>query len=257
MATGCAIEAVLFDLGETLLEFGAFDKRRLLNEALERSYRFLQSLRQPVGDFARYRRLHIWGLRWFLLRSWLFGRDFNSLELLKRYGQARGFNLTEPQWLELNWVWYEGLAQIGKSQPDPPAALERLSREGFKLGLLSNTFIHASSLERHLEREGLLRYLPVRMYSYEFSCRKPCRQIFLQAAQRLGVRPERVLYVGDLVVNDALGARRAGMQAALKTTDKNKRWRLPADVPRFERISQLADWVARQKEHYSKGTAGR
>lgn len=245
MAAKRAIEAVLFDLGETLLEFGAFDKRRLLNEAIERSYRFLQSLRQPVGDFRQYRRLHVWGLRWFLLCSWLFGRDFNSLELLERYGRRKGFKLTEQQWRDLNWVWYEGLAAIGKAQPDTTPALAQLRQMGLKLGLLSNTFIHSSSLERHLQREGLLDYLPVRMYSYEFSCRKPCRKIFLEAATRLGVEPAAVLYVGDLVVNDVFGALRAGLQAALKITSKNKNVRLPADVWRIEKIGQLPELIGR------------
>ena len=87
------IEAVIFDLGETLLNFGRVDRTVLFEEALRCSYDYLKELSQPVGSFRMYRFFHKWGIRWHLLRSWITGDDFDSLELLKGYGRKRNFNL--------------------------------------------------------------------------------------------------------------------------------------------------------------------
>ena len=111
------IEAVVFDLGETLLNFGRLDKATLFDKALRASYSYLEELSQPVGSFRMYRLVHIWGVRWNLLKSWGTGDDFDSLELLKSYGRRRDFHLSESQWEELNWKWYEGLSELGQVEP--------------------------------------------------------------------------------------------------------------------------------------------
>lgn len=90
--SGRRIEAVLFDLGDTLLHFGKLSKGQLVEEAIRRSYAYLQEHRQPVGSFRTYRLLHLWGIRWHLLRSWLTRCDFNSLELLETYGVKNGID---------------------------------------------------------------------------------------------------------------------------------------------------------------------
>jgi 2-haloacid dehalogenase/putative hydrolase of the HAD superfamily len=43
---------------------------------------------------------------------------------------------------------------------------------------------------------------------------KPAPQIFLHALDRLGCRPEEVLYVGDTPEDDIVGAKGVGMRAA-------------------------------------------
>ena len=87
---------------------------------------------------------------------------------------------------------------------------------GLKLGLLSNTFVPASCLDRHLAQLGLLEFLPIRLYSYQYPFRKPDPRIFRLAAERLGERAEQILYVGDRIDWDILPALKAGMHVALK-----------------------------------------
>ncbi len=233
------IEAILFDLGDTLLHFGKLSKGRLLDEAMRRSYAYLQEHNQPVGSFRVYRLLHLWGIRWHLLRSWLTGNDFNSLELLKTYGAKNGLDLAPEQWEELNWRWYEKLAEAGAVEPGTQEALDRLTRMGLKLGVLSNTFIHKCSLERHLEQEGLLQYFPVRLYSYEFPWRKPNVRIFQEAAARIEVEPQHIMFVGDLIDKDITGALAAGMTAVLKCGHANIGKPLPQGAFRIDKIAEL------------------
>ncbi|OQY07385.1 MAG: hypothetical protein B6I25_02015 [Planctomycetales bacterium 4572_13] len=237
------IEAVIFDLGETLLNFGRLDKDAFFDKALLDSYDYLKELLQPVGSYRAYRFFHKWGIRWHLLRSWMSGNDFDSLELLKGYGQKRGFHLDESQWEELHWRWYQGLSEVAQIEPGTANALHQLSGMGLKIGLLSNTFVHKSCLERHLESEGLLRYLPDRFYSYDFDYRKPDVRIFQEVADKMGVAAERTIYVGDRVDNDVEGSLAAGMLPVLKKAYTNEKTKTPASVQKITTIAELPELI--------------
>lgn len=233
------IEAVLFDLGETLLKFGRLDRDRLFSEAVQHSYRYLTELGQPVGSLKAYRLFYLWGIRWHVFKSWVSGKDFNSLQLLKEYGRKRGFTLSDAQWEELNWQWYLGLADVSRVGEGTQEALQNLQQKGLKLGMLSNTFIHKSSLERHLQQQGLLDYLPVRLYTYEYPWRKPDERIFREAARIIGAACENIIYVGDRIDNDVVGAQKIGMLPVLIRAYTNEGKQIPSDVAFIDSITDL------------------
>ena len=245
MTTQRTIEAVLFDLGETLLTFGKLDISRLSAEAVRRSYEYLKECNQPVGSFWAYRLSHLWGIKYHVLKSALTGNDFDSLEILKHYGTRKGFNLTEDQWIELNWKWYEVLYEIAAVEPDVAETLTKLSDMGLKVGLLSNTFIHKSSLERHMAQAGFLDCLSPRLYTYQYPWRKPDARIFRAGAEKIGVACENIIYVGDRIDNDVEGATNVGMLPVMKTAYTNKGKTPPAGTPVIETISELPDLIGK------------
>lgn len=233
------IKAVIFDLGETLLTFGRLDRSTLFNKAAERSYRYLKEHAQPVGSYWSYRLVHVWGVRLNLLKSWITGNDFNSLELLKAYGQRHGFNLSDEQWQELNWQWYEDLSKVAHIEPDAADALWKLRQMGLKVALLSNTFVHKSSLERHLAQAGMLEVFQMKMYSYDYDFRKPDVRIFTEAARQLNIDPKEVVYVGDRLDYDVKGSAAAGMLPVLKIAYTNKDKTIPDDITQINTIAEL------------------
>lgn len=237
------IEAVLFDLGETLVNFGKIDSGRLFKEAGRRSYTFLKKLNQPVGRFRQYFWRNMWGLYVRYYISMVTGRDFDSLALLEKYGRRRGFNLSREQWQELNWLWYEPLRKRARTEPDLAGTLTKLTEAGLKLGIVSNTFVNAGALDRHLTEEGLIGFFDTRVYSCEFSFRKPDKRIFLEAARQVGVQPANIMYVGDRINKDVKGALRAGMKPVLKNAYTNAGKKVPDGVERIERISELPELV--------------
>ncbi len=239
------IEAVIFDLGETLLNFGRLDRDILFDRALFGSYSYLKERSQPVGSYRAYRLFHTLGIRWHLLRSWITGNDFNSLELLKAYGRRKNFHLDPSQWKELNWRWYQGLSEVGQVEPGTATALQELGEMGLKVGLLSNTFVHKCCLERHLEREGLLQFLPDRFYSYDFDYRKPDVRIFQDVARKMDIAAERTIYVGDRVDNDVKGSLAAGMLPILKKAYTNENTKIPQRTQQIMTIAELPDLIRR------------
>ena len=108
-----------------------------------------------------------------------------------------------------------------------------------KLGILSNTFVNAESLEKHLEQLGLLDFFSVRMYSYRFDFRKPDLRIFEIAAERLDEAPENILYVGDRIDMDIKPALKLGMQPVLKAAYTNAGKTPPDGAWKINQISEL------------------
>jgi putative hydrolase of the HAD superfamily len=236
---------VLFDLGETLLEFGRVNVWQLFQEAAGNSYAYLQEQGQPVRGLAGYKWWSFWLIRLKLWVSDWTRRDWDSLEVLRKIGTRGRYSLSEEQLRELNWRWYEPLARQATVEPDLAETLAKLREMGLRLGIVSNTWVNGDSLERHLAQLGVLEFFEVRIYSCGYRFRKPDKRLFRQATEKLGVLPGHVLFVGDRIDTDVKGAMRAGMAAVLKRAYTNARKRPPAGVERIDRIAELPALVAR------------
>ena len=233
------IKAVLFDLGETLVNFGKIKAGRLFRQGARLSYDFLKSCGQPVGNFQYYCWRNLIALRIRHLLSNIMIKDFNSLALLRGKGTKKGVHLDKQQWQHFAWLWYEPLSKVATAEPKIKETLATLKNSGLKLGIVSNTFVNGCSLEKHLEQEGILDFFTVRVYSYEFDFRKPDVRIFKIAAERIGEMVENILYVGDRIDKDIRPAIRSGMQAVLKTAYTNAGKKIPKEAWQINQLSEL------------------
>jgi putative hydrolase of the HAD superfamily len=237
------VKAVLFDLGETLLNFGNVRTTAVFRQSARLTYDYLISCGQPAGNFGWYCLRNLIAIRVRSLWADITGRDFDALSVLKKSGVKRGFKLSEEQWRQLGWLWYEPLSNLAKIEPTLKETLATLKKMGLKLGILSNTFISAGSLDRHLAQLGILDFFPCRLYSYQFEFRKPDRRIFQAAAERMGELAENILFVGDRLDVDIWPALRAGMRAALKSAYTNAGKTPPRGVFKIDRIAELPEFI--------------
>ncbi|MDR2021008.1 MAG: HAD family hydrolase [Treponema sp.] len=106
-----------------------------------------------------------------------------------------------------NW---EPLFKKVKPYPHVRETLENLHKGGFKLGLLSDF-----PPEKKLEYLGLADHWDTILCSESTGRLKPHSAPFGELAKSMGLPPERILYVGNSVKYDIIGAKRAGMKAAL------------------------------------------
>jgi len=108
-------------------------------------------------------------------------------------------------------LWEAKLQKV----PHVDEVLRVLSRR-YKLGVITNTLV---SRERHvrmaLKRIGLERYFDVILTSVDVGCDKPNEKIFLKALEKLRVRPEEAVMVGNRISTDILGANKVGMKTIL------------------------------------------
>ncbi len=233
------INAVLFDLGETILNFGKVNTNKLFGHGAKLTYEYLKNMSQPVGDFKKYSRKYLSAIKWKYYLSFFTGKDFNALELLKKIGVSQGLNLSEEQWRHILWLWYEPLSKAAAVEENIKESLSKLKQKGLKLGILSNTFINASVLDYHMEKFGLLDFFDIRLYSYKFPFRKPDLRIFRAAADKIGEKCENIMFIGDRINKDVKPALRAGMTAVLKKAHTNFGKQLPGGAYRIENISEL------------------
>ena len=91
------------------------------------------------------------------------------------------------------------------------ALLESLRDRGLKLGLVSNAFDPGWLLHGDLEQMGIEQRLDFSVFSSEVGMRKPHPVIFERALDALGVEAERTLFVGDRLYEDVRGASELGM----------------------------------------------
>ena len=122
------IKAVLFDLGDTLLNFGKVNTTRLFRQAARSSYNFLKKAGQPVGNFRHYCWRNLISLRIHCWLSNITKRDFNSLLLLRGIGIKKGIRLDGQQWQRFAWLWYEPLYKASKAEPQIAETLVNKSK---------------------------------------------------------------------------------------------------------------------------------
>ncbi|MDD5064047.1 MAG: HAD family hydrolase [Phycisphaerae bacterium] len=236
---GKKIKAILFDLGETLLNFGRVNTTEIFRQSAKATYEFLRSCKQPLGSFTWYFLHSMTAFRFRCLVSMLTGKDFDTILLLKTIGTKKGLTLSEDQWRQLGWLWYEPLAKQARIEPKLKETLSCLKQMGLKLGIVSNTFISEGSLDRHLAQFGILDFFTLRIYSYQVAFRKPDIRIFQTAAQQIGEPPGNILFVGDRINKDVSPALRAGMQAVLKEAYTNIGKTIPEGVLKISRLAEL------------------
>jgi putative hydrolase of the HAD superfamily len=116
---------------------------------------------------------------------------------------------------------------------DAAATLERLASQGYGLGLASNYDSRLASVVVGLaDLRWLLDHVVI---SSEVGWRKPAVQFFTAVTQRMKCPRDRILFVGDDLVNDFQGAQAAGLRAVLF----DPRRTAPTDVVRLTRLGDL------------------
>jgi HAD superfamily hydrolase (TIGR01549 family) len=239
------IQGVLFDLGETLLNFGEVDTLGLFKVSGRLSWDYLERNGQNARGFKRYLWGNLLNLQVRIVLSSIFGNDFDSLEVLRWLGKKRGYQLSDEQWLDINDLWYEPLKRLAETEPDIKETLGNLRDAGLKLGIISNTFVNGYSLDKHLTETGLLEFFEHRIYSYQYSFRKPNTRIFRAGAEMIGLAPENIMYVGDRIDKDVKGSSNAGMMPVLKRAYTSEDKNPGGGVLIIDKISELPGLIGK------------
>lgn len=210
------IDAILFDLGDTLLHYERPKRSILAEAALRPLHDRLAGMGHSLPPWPKYLR----AIQRGMFRSWLWSklthRELQLGETLCRDHRRLGVRMPPGE-----------LVAVAESCLTPPLrryfTLDRMAIEvvrhlheaGYKLGVVSNTVLPGSSIDALLRDGGLLEFFPVRIYSSEVRYMKPNPRIFHLALAGLQTPAARTLFVGDHVINDLKGPARMGMKTVL------------------------------------------
>lgn len=99
--------------------------------------------------------------------------------------------------------------------PESQRVLAGIRKQGYAVGLLSNTPFRAQDHRQDLEQFGLWNHFDATLFSSTMKYRKPHPEPFKVICKRLGVSPKRSLYIGDRQMEDVQGPQSVGMTACL------------------------------------------
>jgi putative hydrolase of the HAD superfamily len=200
------LRAVLFDFGDTLIDF-AYDP-----ELIEAGHRAgLAALGRDglpdAGVVAEHVREHYEPLFW--APGTIEEIEYPGLvrELLGHFD----IHVSDDELVHYLDAEHAAWAPAFVLGSTTHALLEALRSRGFLLGLVSNAFDPPWLLHRDLERMGLAERLDFAVFSSEVRRRKPDPAIFRIALDALEVSPDETLFVGDRLYEDVRGAGELGM----------------------------------------------
>ena len=197
------LKAVLFDWGDTLMEFV------YAPELVAAGHRAgLAAIgREGLPELTEHFREEYEPL------FWVPGTidEIEYPQLVRRLLGAGGIGVDDGEldrFLEAEHVAWDPARRLAANTPP---LLEALRERGLKLGLVSNAFDPGWLLHRDLRHMGLEERLDFSVFSSEVGLRKPHPAIFERALETLGVEPENALFVGDRLFEDIRGAAELGM----------------------------------------------
>ncbi|WP_433709917.1 HAD family hydrolase [Nocardia sp. CA-084685] len=203
-----AIEAVLFDFSGTLFRLEPDETWADLvgadGKPLNRSQQdaILDRMTRPIGDGAVFDAEG--QLAWER-------RDLDPAMHRTAYREVlRQAGLPTPALVERLYDWMLD-PLVWTPYPDTGVVLKTLAAQGIPVAVVSNI---AFDIRPAFAANDWDRLVAARTLSFEVGAVKPDPRIFLTAVEKLGVRPESALMVGDSAVADG-GAVAAGCRFAL------------------------------------------
>ncbi|KGX84935.1 HAD family hydrolase [Pontibacillus marinus] len=186
-------KAILFDLDGTLL-----DRSSSLEAFLPNQYeRFHSILKTTNYKQFRERFLHL---------------DQNGYVWKDQvYQQMEGeFKLPLNSWIPLISDYVKGFAQDCVAFPDTHRLLQSLTKQEYKLGLITNGVGDFQRQNiKHLQLDNFFDTVHI---SEIEGMKKPDPRLFQRALQNLGVTAEESIFVGDHEEKDIKGAQSIGMK---------------------------------------------
>lgn len=233
------IEVVLFDVGHTLVHSNLQHAREVMNEVTAAIHREVVALGFAPPALGKYIRTAKWRVLIAAIWSRMVRREVQVIEMIRLAHARIGIHLDGAQLHHLAIHGAIAIWDLFQVDPDAREMLETLRRRGYRLGLISNTWLPGVLLDHYLRDESLLDYFPVRVYSSEIRYMKPDPRIFDHALRELEVAPARCVFVGDRLDNDVRGACRAGMRTIHFATRRRFAWRAGKPDHVVRRLSEI------------------
>jgi FMN phosphatase YigB (HAD superfamily) len=170
-----------------------------------------------------------------------FGRLYSYDRLMTAALRRLGHE-PKPEWACFLADAYAGpryRSWLFEGVPEMLAAIEQM---GIDMHLAVNTAWCGFSFKRALQGVGILGYFRTRTYSSDVQLAKPDTQFFKLVEKRARIQGARILYVGDDIEDDVLGAKTAGWSAALRVNARNHADAHLADYA-FSHSEELVAWL--------------
>lgn len=187
------IEAVIFDLDDTLIDRGAS------------IHAYAGQLARDFGDRLSITEPHTLAAE--LIRIDRNGYNRERAQDIAAHAMWR--QAPEPALIAEHWSLH--MAVLAQPRAGLAATIDALERAGLRLGIVSNG--PTLKQRRKVETLGLAQRVGTLLISDELGIAKPDERIFRLAASQLGVEPSACMFIGDNPEKDVRAAEAVGMRA--------------------------------------------
>jgi 2-haloacid dehalogenase len=210
-------EAILFDAYGTVLDVGTY--HRDITQHVVRQSKTLFGIATSIDEFNAY-----WNKEFELAFNDVIAYCGEFRNMRDLYGISTrnvfhryGIRVQDAYIQELNCVYKKMLDDAVTILPNVKKTLDTLYADDIQLGMVSNG--DTEELSTHLN--GVSDLFDVIVTSEELGVYKPHQRIFNQTLKKMGIAREKAAFVGDSIISDVYGAKKAG----LTTVWYNKRQR--------------------------------
>jgi putative hydrolase of the HAD superfamily len=241
------VQAVLFDFGHTLMDFGRTEEalRGAYSVIRDRLATWVEDRAPPEIDELVERIAE--QVDAMVERSYEQRRleELDIIDLFDEAFTALGYQLPPELVREVVELDHDALVKSVRIEQATLDVLAKLKAEGLKLGLVSNVSQLPELLHRDVKDFGIAQFLDGIAFSSEIGVRKPRPQIFEHVLDAVDTKPVDAVFVGDRLVDDVAGAQAVGMRAIL--TRQYRREEPDGITPEavIEHITELPDTIAR------------
>jgi HAD superfamily hydrolase (TIGR01549 family) len=236
------VKGICFDLGYTLIDYKTHNWQKIYLEGNKRGYDNLKEAGFDLPDFNEFHvRLEDLKKSTRPINKWKM-EEWSAIDAPNKYFGELGFS--NPS--DLSKIFIESTNSVSRSYmklfEGVMETLALLKQQDYKLGLISNTLFSQKLMNGDLASLGLEKYFDAKVYSSEVGFRKPHPRIFYYAADKLGLAPDEMIYVGDRYRVDMLGARYSGMHPILLyREDLDYPGNMPRNIPIINNLSELTE----------------
>lgn len=212
-----AVKAVIFDMDDTLVDWSGFvaeSRPEVLRNRLSKLYDHLVSTGHILPELNEFGALYhttlngIWDTLDEMSDTLPTYVEMLRDTLHKMEVDTSRYDLADLRKL-IAGVFYPGVI----AYPDARMVLESIRSSGLLTGLLTNAPYPIDLRHTELEGVGLLDLFDVKVSAEDVRYKKPNPRAFLAVTERLNVKPEEAVYVGDLLRDDVMGSQSAGLKA--------------------------------------------
>ncbi len=211
-----SFKGILFDLGSTLIEFDNTEWGKLETASVKKGYDYLirRGYRLPEWEVFGKTFLTEFHQAWQKAQENLI--EVRLPEWVANFLVRFGISSPDGQAIEFLKHYYEPISNQITLVDGVKEVLEHFKRENLKIGLVSNSSFPTEFHVEELKNYEIFHLFEEILFSYDFGLRKPHPDLFKHVLNKLELKPQETIFIGDRLIEDVSGPQKVGMKAILK-----------------------------------------